>query len=174
MKLGFIGLGIMGTPMALRLARAGHVLHVTTIGPVADDLLKQGAQHLATAEQVAAQSEIIFIMVPDTPQVADVLFGERGCAKAALKGKTIVDMSSISPIETKRFAQQVRDLGADYLDAPVSGGEIGAREGTLSIMVGGDENVFARVKPLFDILGKNITVMATVRPVKSPIRLSSR
>ena len=159
MKLGFIGLGIMGTPMALRLARAGHALHVTTIGPVADDLLKQGAQHLATAEQVAAQSEIIFIMVPDTPQVADVLFGERGCAKAALKGKTIVDMSSISPIETKRFAQQVRDLGADYLDAPVSGGEIGAREGTLSIMVGGDENVFARVKPLFDILGKNITLV---------------
>lgn len=159
MKLGFIGLGIMGTPMALRLAKAGHALHVTTIGPVADELLKHGAQHLACAKQVAEQSDIIFIMVPDTPQVAEVLFGEHGCAKAALKGKIIVDMSSISPIETKRFAQQVRDLGADYLDAPVSGGEIGAREGTLSIMVGGDENIFARVKPLFEILGKNITLV---------------
>lgn len=177
MKLGFIGLGIMGTPMALRLAKAGHALHVTTIGPVADELLKHGAQHLACAEQVAEQSDIIFIMVPDTPQVAEVLFGEHGCAKAVLKGKIIVDMSSISPIETKRFAQQVRDLGADYLDAPVSGGEIGAREGTLSIMVGGDENIFARVKPLFDILGKispSSEGTATVRPVKSPIKLSSR
>ncbi|PLT04804.1 NAD(P)-binding domain-containing protein, partial [Klebsiella pneumoniae] len=89
-----------------------------------------------------------------TPHVAEVLNGQHGCAKAVLKGKINLDMSSISPIETKRFAQQVRDLGADYLDAPVSGGEIGAREGTLSIMVGGDENIFARVKPLFDILGK--------------------
>ncbi len=93
-------------------------------------------------------------MVPDTPQVEEVLFGENGCTKASLKGKTIVDMSSISPIETKRFARQVNELGGDYLDAPVSGGEIGAREGTLSIMVGGDEAVFERVKPLFELLGK--------------------
>lgn len=98
-------------------------------------------------------------MVPDTPQVEDVLFGENGCTKVSLKGKTIVDMSSISPIETKRFARQVNELGGDYLDAPVSGGEIGAREGTLSIMVGGDEAVFERVKPLFELLGKNITLV---------------
>lgn len=98
-------------------------------------------------------------MVPDTPQVEEVLFGENGCTKASLKGKTIVDMSSISPIETKRFARQVNELGGDYLDAPVSGGEIGAREGTLSIMVGGDEAVFERVKPLFELLGKNITLV---------------
>ncbi len=118
-----------------------------------------------------------FIMVPDTPQVEDVLFGENGCTKASLKGKTIVDMSSISPIETKRFARQVNELGGDYLDAPVSGGEIGAREGTLSIMVGGDEAVFERVKPLFELLGKispSWAVTATVKPAKWQIRLSWR
>ena len=159
MKLGFIGLGIMGTPMAINLARAGHQLHVTTIGPVADELLSLGAVSVETARQVTDASDIIFIMVPDTPQVEDVLFGENGCTKASLNGKTIVDMSSISPIETKRFARQVNELGGDYLDAPVSGGEIGAREGTLSIMVGGDEAVFERVKPLFELLGKNITLV---------------
>lgn len=111
MKLGFIGLGIMGTPMAINLARAGHQLHVTTIGPVADELLSLGAVSVETARQVTEASDIIFIMVPDTPQVEEVLFGENGCTKASLKGKTIVDMSSISPIETKRFARQVNELG---------------------------------------------------------------
>ncbi|EFO6452133.1 2-hydroxy-3-oxopropionate reductase, partial [Escherichia coli] len=145
--------------MAINLARAGHQLHVTTIGPVADELLSLGAVSVETARQVTEASDIIFIMVPDTPQVEEVLFGENGCTKASLKGKTIVDMNSISPIETKRFARQVNELGGDYLDAPVSGGEIGAREGTLSIMVGGDEAVFERVKPLFELLGKNITLV---------------
>jgi 2-hydroxy-3-oxopropionate reductase len=126
MKLGFIGLGIMGTPMALRLAKAGTHCTLPPLGRLLTNCSSTGHNIWPTAEQVAEQSDIIFIMVPDTPQVAEVLFGEHGCAKAALKGKTIVDMSSISPIETKRFAQQVRDLGADYLDAPVSGGEIGA------------------------------------------------
>ncbi|HFV5046116.1 TPA: 2-hydroxy-3-oxopropionate reductase [Escherichia coli] len=144
MKLGFIGLGIMGTPMAINLARAGHQLHVTTIGPVADELLSLGAVSVETARQVTEAADIIFIMVPDTPQVEEVLFGENGCTKASLKGKTIVDMSSISPIETKRFARQVNELGGDYLDAPVSGG---------------DEAVFERVKPLFELLGKNITLV---------------
>lgn len=159
MKLGFIGLGIMGTPMALNLAKAGHALHVTTIGPVADELLKMGAVNVETARQVTEKSDIVFIMVPDTPHVEAVLFGENGCASASLKGKTLVDMSSISPIETKRFARQINEQGGDYLDAPVSGGEIGAREGTLSIMVGGQPAVFERVKPLFDIMGKNITLV---------------
>ncbi|POP46857.1 2-hydroxy-3-oxopropionate reductase [Superficieibacter electus] len=159
MKLGFIGLGIMGTPMAINLAKAGHSLHVTTIGPVAQELLTLGAVNAESARQVTENSDIIFIMVPDTPQVEEVLFGDNGCAKAALKGKTIVDMSSISPIETKRFARQVNELGGDYLDAPVSGGEIGAREGTLSIMVGGEQVVFDRVKPLFELMGKNITLV---------------
>ena len=100
-------------------------------------------------------------MVPDTPQVEEVLFGENGCTKASLKGKTIVDMSSISPIETKRFARQVNELGGDYLDAPVSGGEIGAREGTLSIMVGGDENVFKQIEPVLEVLGSNINYVGS-------------
>lgn len=159
MKLGFIGLGIMGTPMALNLAKAGHGLHVATIGPVSEDLLKLGAVNVETARQVTEKSDIVFIMVPDTPHVDAVLFGENGCASTSLTGKTLVDMSSISPIETKRFAKRVNELGGDYLDAPVSGGEIGAREGTLSIMVGGEPAVFERVKPLFDILGKNITLV---------------
>lgn len=159
MKLGFIGLGIMGAPMALRLAKAGHDLHVTTIGPVADELLALGAKYVENARQVTENSDIIFIMVPDTPHVDQVLFGDNGCALANLADKVIVDMSSISPIETRRFARQVNELGGEYLDAPVSGGEIGAREGTLSIMVGGKEEVFDRVKPLFDILGKNITLV---------------
>ena len=107
MKLGFIGLGIMGTPMALNLAKAGHALHVTTIGPVAEELLKLGAVNVETARQVTEKSDIVFIMVPDTPHVEAVLFGENGCASASLKGKTLVDMSSISPIETKRFARQI-------------------------------------------------------------------
>ncbi len=125
MKLGFIGLGIMGSPMAINLARAGHQLHVTTIGPVADELLSLGAVNVETARQVTEFADIIFIMVPDTPQVEEVLFGEHGCAKTSLQGKTIVDMSSISPIETKRFAQRVNKMGADYLDAPVSGEKSG-------------------------------------------------
>lgn len=177
MKLGFIGLGIMGTPMAINLARAGHQLHVTTIGPVADELLSLGAVSVETARQVTDASDIIFIMVPDTPQVEDVLFGENGCTKASLKGKTIVDMSSISPIETKRFARQVNELGGDYLDAPVSGGEIGAREGTLSIMVGGDEAVFERVNRCLNCSVKislSWAVTATVKPAKWQIRLSWR
>lgn len=159
MKLGFIGLGIMGTPMAVNLAKAGHSLQVTTIGPVADELLALDAVNVNTACQVTEASDIIFIMVPDTPQVEEVLFGTNGCSSTSLKGKTLVDMSSISPIETKRFARLVNELGGDYLDAPVSGGEIGARQATLSIMVGGDEAVFERVKPLFDVLGKNITLV---------------
>ncbi|MDI3359853.1 2-hydroxy-3-oxopropionate reductase [Lelliottia sp. V89_10] len=159
MKLGFIGLGIMGTPMAVNLAKAGHALHVTTIGPVADELLALDAVNVTTAGQVTEASDIIFIMVPDTPQVEEVLFGSQGCSSTSLKGKTIVDMSSISPIETKRFARLVKELGGDYLDAPVSGGEIGARQATLSIMVGGEKSVFERVKPLFELLGKNITLV---------------
>lgn len=121
MKLGFIGLGIMGSPMAINLARAGHQLHVTTIGPVADELLSLGAVNVETARQVTEFADIIFIMVPDTPQVEEVLFGEHGCAKTSLQGKTIVDMSSISPIETKRFAQRVNEMGVPRFPGEKSG-----------------------------------------------------
>lgn len=175
MKLGFIGLGIMGTPMAINLARAGHQLHVTTIGPVADELLSLGAVNVDTARQVTEAADIIFIMVPDTPQVEEVLFGENGCTKASLKGKTIVDMSSISPIETKRFARQVNELGGDYLDAPVSAAKSARVKGRCQLWLAVTKrylnvlnrclNCSVKISPLW-------AVTATVKPAKWQIRLS--
>jgi len=109
--------------------------------------------------EVAEQSEIIITMVPDTPHVEKVLFGEDGVAKGLTAGKIVVDMSSISPIETKNFATKVSELGCEYLDAPVSGGEIGAQQAALTIMVGGSEEAFNKVKPLFELMGKNITLV---------------
>ncbi|MBU9810913.1 2-hydroxy-3-oxopropionate reductase [Rahnella sp. SL6] len=157
MKIGFIGLGIMGAPMAQHLVDAGHSLHFSTLGNVPDSLTDAGAKACATPADVTVHADVIIIMVPDTADVAAVLFGENGCASVSLKGKTIVDMSSISPIETKMFAQRVQQLGGHYLDAPVSGGEIGAQQGTLTIMVGGEEAVFNDILPLFELMGKNIT-----------------
>ncbi|WP_159567674.1 2-hydroxy-3-oxopropionate reductase [Budvicia diplopodorum] len=159
MKIGFIGLGIMGAPMAQHLVDAGYSLHFSTLGNVPASLTDAGAKACSTPAEVAQHADTIFIMVPDTPDVEKVLFGENGCALTSLKGKTIVDMSSISPIETKVFAEKVLALGGDYLDAPVSGGEIGARQATLTIMVGGKDSVFAKIKPLFELLGKNITLV---------------
>ena len=159
MKLGFIGLGIMGTPMAGRLRAAGHDLFVTTRREVPAALKEAGAVACKNAAEVARQADIVIVMVPDTPDVQKVLFGEHGVAEGLSKGKTVVDMSSISPIETKVFAKQINELGCDYLDAPVSGGEVGAKAGTLTIMVGGPEAAFERVKPLFEAMGKNITLV---------------
>ena len=159
LKLGFIGLGIMGTPMAGHLLKAGHQLFVHSIPSIPPEVVKAGATGCKSGKEVAQKADIIFIMVPDTPHVADVLFSENGVAAGLGKGKTVVDMSSISPIETKAFAKKINELGCDYLDAPVSGGEVGAKNATLSIMVGGDEAVFARVKPLFELMGKNITLV---------------
>ncbi|SUB81468.1 2-hydroxy-3-oxopropionate reductase [Pragia fontium] len=159
MKIGFIGLGIMGTPMAGHILAGGHQLHVNTIGDVPSTLLSAGAKVCATAREVAAASDIIFIMVPDTPHVEEVLFAENGCSETDLHNKIIVDMSSISPIETKKFAEKVRQLGGEYLDAPVSGGEIGAQQASLTIMVGGKPEVFNQVKPLLELMGKNITLV---------------
>jgi 2-hydroxy-3-oxopropionate reductase len=158
-KLGFIGLGIMGMPMALRLRAAGHELFIHTRSEPKPEVLAAGAVRCATATDVTRQADIVFTMVPDTPDVAAVLFGEEGVAAGLTKGKTVVDMSSISPIETKAFAQRINALGCDYLDAPVSGGEVGAKAGTLTIMVGGPEAVFERVRPLFELMGKNITLV---------------
>jgi 2-hydroxy-3-oxopropionate reductase len=112
-----------------------------------------------TAQEVAEKADIIFTMVPDTPDVEKVLFGDHGVAKGLSKGKVVVDMSSISPIATKEFAQKINALGCEYLDAPVSGGEVGAKNAALTIMVGGTEAGFARVKPLFELMGKNITLV---------------
>jgi 2-hydroxy-3-oxopropionate reductase len=156
-KLGFIGLGIMGTPMAGHLRAAGHDLFVNTRSNVPQVLLDAGAVACKTPAEVAKQADIIFTMVPDTPDVAKVLFGDNGIASALGKGKTVVDMSSISPIETQEYAKKVEATGADWLDAPVSGGEVGAKAASLTIMVGGKDEVFARVQPLLALMGKNIT-----------------
>ncbi len=159
LKLGFIGLGIMGTPMAGHLIKAGHQLFFFTHGKAPDEIAATSAKACASGKAVAEQSDIVFIMVPDTPDVAAVLFDAAGVAAGLSKGKTVVDMSSISPIETKQFAKRINDLGCDYLDAPVSGGEVGAKAGSLTIMVGGPDAAFERVKPLFELMGKNITLV---------------
>jgi 2-hydroxy-3-oxopropionate reductase len=157
--IGFIGLGVMGRPMAANLIAAGHKLYLRSGHSVPDDLIKAGGVACATNKEVAQKSEIVVTMVPDTPQVEAVLFGENGVADGLSKGKVVVDMSSISPIATKDFARRINALGADYLDAPVSGGEVGAKAASLTIMVGGPEGAFNRVKPIFDKLGKNITLV---------------
>jgi len=159
LQVGFIGLGIMGTPMALNLIKAGHPLWVCSRGQVPAVLTQQGATVCANATEVAQRANVIIVMVPDTPHVQDVLFGENGVAKGLSAGKTVVDMSSISPMATKQFAQAINALGCDYLDAPVSGGEVGAKAASLTIMVGGPEAAFERVRPLFEAMGKNITLV---------------
>ena len=158
-NLGFIGLGIMGAPMASHLVNAGHSVFIHTRSKVPELLATSTAQQCASPKEVAQNADIIFTMVPDTPDVEKVLFGENGVAAGLSKGKIVVDMSSISPIATKEFAKKINALDCDYLDAPVSGGEVGAKNATLSIMVGGDENVFNRVKPVFDLMGKNINLV---------------
>jgi 2-hydroxy-3-oxopropionate reductase len=158
LNLGFIGLGIMGGPMAGHLLKAGHSLFVHTRSKVPEDLVK-GAVGCRNGKEVASRADIIFTMLPDTPDVAAVLFGEGGVAQGLTKGKVVVDMSSISPIATKDFARRINELGCEYLDAPVSGGEVGARNATLSIMVGANPQAFERVKPLFELMGKNITLV---------------
>ncbi|WP_371817748.1 2-hydroxy-3-oxopropionate reductase [Polynucleobacter sp. AP-Titi-500A-B4] len=159
LKLGFVGLGIMGAPMAGHLVNAGHQVFITTRSKVPADLANSKATQCKSPREVAENADIIFTMVPDTPDVEKVLFGDNGIASGLSKGKVVVDMSSISPIATKEFAKKINDLGCDYLDAPVSGGEVGAKNATLSIMVGGDESVFNKVKPVFELMGKNINLV---------------
>jgi len=158
-NIGFIGLGIMGAPMAGHLIADGHTLFTNTVGPTPSALVEAGARVCLNGAEVASQADIIFIMVPDTPQVDEVLFGANGVASALSAGKIVVDMSSISPVATKDFAKRINALGCEYLDAPVSGGEVGAKAASLTIMVGGSEAAFAKVKPLFDKMGKNITLV---------------
>src|ERR1700712_270498 len=156
MKIGFIGLGIMGRPMALNLKKAGHELIVPERSSLTDEI-RAAAKVAATPAAVAAASEVVILMVPDTPDVETVLFGKDGAAEGLQKGSLVIDMSSISPIETKDYAKRINAKGCDYLDAPVSGGEVGAKAASLTIMVGGPDAAFARAKPLFDLMGKNIT-----------------
>ncbi|MCS0580788.1 2-hydroxy-3-oxopropionate reductase [Massilia pinisoli] len=158
-NIGFIGLGIMGAPMAGHLIADGHTLFTNTVGPTPSALVEAGARVCLNGAEVASQADIIFIMVPDTPQVDEVLFGKDGVASRLSAGKIVVDMSSISPVATKDFARRINGLGCEYLDAPVSGGEVGAKAASLTIMVGGSEAAFATVKPLFQKMGKNITLV---------------
>jgi 2-hydroxy-3-oxopropionate reductase len=161
MKVGFIGLGIMGAPMCGHLIAAGHELFVhTRRAPPVDIAAKATACPDASA--VAKAADVVILMLPDTPDVAAVLFGEKGVAAGLSKGKVVVDMSSISPMETKAFAKKIEALGCDYVDAPVSGGEVGAKAASLTIMCGGTEAAFERVKPLFEKMGKNITLVGGV------------
>ncbi len=164
MKIGFIGLGIMGTPMALHLTAAGHTLFVHTRSTLPEAIAASAAQACASAAEVARSAEVVFTMVPDTADVEAVLFGANGIAAGLAAGtggarKVVVDMSSISPMATKAFAQRINALGADYIDAPVSGGEVGAKAASLTIMCGGDAAVFERVRPLLETMGKNITLV---------------
>jgi 2-hydroxy-3-oxopropionate reductase len=158
-KIGFIGLGIMGAPMARHLIDAGHQLFVFAPHKLHPSIADSSAVRCAHSTEVAQRADVIITMVPDTPDVAAVLFGDNGVAAGLSKGKTVIDMSSISPIETKAFAQKINALGCDYLDAPVSGGEVGAKAASLTIMVGGPEEAFARVLPLLQLMGKNITLV---------------
>jgi 2-hydroxy-3-oxopropionate reductase len=161
-NIGFIGLGIMGTPMAFNLLKGGHRLFAYTRRAVPQELLDAGAVACPHAAAVAEQADLIITMVPDTPDVELVLFGPNGVAQglqAQTPRKVVIDMSSIDPMATKTFAQRINTLGADYLDAPVSGGEVGAKAGSLTIMVGGAAEVFERVRPVFELMGKNITLI---------------
>ena len=157
LNIGFIGLGIMGTPMAGHLIKAGHKVFLHSRGKVADELTRAGGNACASGKEVAQKADIVIIMVPDTPDVGKVLFAENGVAEGLAKGKVIIDMSSISPVETKEYAAKIEALGCDYIDAPVSGGDVGAKNATLSIMCGGKSEVFERVRPVLACMGKNIT-----------------
>ncbi len=159
MKVGFIGLGIMGRPLAGHLLKGGYPLNLFDLGKLPEELIDGGAVGCASGRDVAERSDVIITMVPDTPHVEAALFGGNGVAEGLRPGKIVVDMSSISPIATKDFAKRINEKGCDYLDAPVSGGEVGARNATLSIMVGGPERAFEQVKPLLELMGKNITLV---------------
>ena len=159
MNIGFIGLGIMGKPMAANLIKGGHTLYLHSRSGVPAELTAAGGKSCASAKAVAQQSEIVITMVPDTPDVEKVLFGADGVAEGLANGKVVIDMSSISPIATKDYAKRINALGCDYLDAPVSGGEVGAKNAALTIMIGGSEAAFAKAKPIFELMGKNITLV---------------
>lgn len=157
-KVGFIGLGIMGKPMAQNLIEAGHdlILYNRT-REKADELAADNATVANSPREVAEQSDVIITMLPDSPQVEEVLTGEDGVFEGIQEGALIVDMSTISPVVTEKLADEAKESGASMLDAPVSGGDVGAIDGTLSIMVGGSEEDFERAKPLFEVMGKTIT-----------------
>ncbi len=156
--LGFIGLGIMGKPMVRNLLKAGYDVHVySIIDSDIDEMAKEGAKGQRSCLDVAKAADVTITMVPNTPQVEEVLFGKTGIAGALREGKVVIDMSTISSLATRKFAENIKALGANMLDAPVSGGDKGAKGGTLSIMVGGDTQIFEQCKPILDVLGSRVT-----------------
>jgi 2-hydroxy-3-oxopropionate reductase len=162
-KIGFIGLGIMGKPMASHLMRGGHTLFLHSRSGVPAELLTQGGQACSSPAEVAQNADIIITMLPDTDDVERVLFGDDGVAEGLntvrSKGRIVIDMSTISPAETRKFADAINELGCEYVDAPVSGGDIGARNATLTIMVGATPPAFEQVKPVLELMGKTITLI---------------
>lgn len=162
MNIGFIGLGVMGRPMAGHLIAAGHQVFLHRVKNISQHLVDAGGRALESAQAVAEASDVIILMLPDTPDVEAVLFGDGGVASGLTEGKLVIDMSSISPVSTKDFAKRIGERGASYVDAPVSGGEVGAKAGALTIMVGASEGDFERALPLFQRMGKNITRIGEV------------
>lgn len=162
MKIGFIGLGVMGRPMAARLIDAGHELFVSRVKAISEFLVDAGATACASPREVAEAADIVILMVPRTDDVEQVLFGADGVSEGLRPGMLVIDMSSISPVATRDFAKRIVALGASYVDAPVSGGDAGAKAGTLSIMAGGEAADFERARPLFEILGANINLVGSV------------
>jgi len=158
-KIGFIGLGIMGTPMAGHLIKAGHEVFLYSIPRIPGALVEAGGKACVSGKDVAQKADVIITMVPDTPHVAAALFDPSGVAEGLSRGKIVVDMSSISPVETKKFAERIKGLGCEYVDAPVSGGEVGAKAASLTIMAGGSQAAFDKVKPLLELMGRNITLV---------------
>ncbi|NYT66695.1 2-hydroxy-3-oxopropionate reductase [Alcaligenaceae bacterium] len=149
----------MGKAMALNLLQGGHTLYAHSRSGVTDDLLQAGALACNNPAEVASKADVIITMLPDTPDVDLVLFGQSGVAEGLTPNKIVIDMSSISPGATRDFAKRISALGCSYIDAPVSGGQVGATSASLTIMVGGDADVFESVKPLFQLMGKNITLI---------------
>jgi 2-hydroxy-3-oxopropionate reductase len=161
-NIGFIGLGIMGAPMAGHLIAGGHALHLFSRSGVPAGLTGAGGTAHASVAEVARHADIVITMVPDAPDVEKVLFGACGVTEGLKPGALVIDMSSISPIATKVFAGRLAERGGRYLDAPVSGGEVGAKAASLSIMVGGAEADFAEAQPIFALMGRNITRVGEV------------
>jgi len=162
MQLAFIGLGTMGRPMVEHILAAGIQTRCSRIKPVSEYLLERGAVAASSPAEAAKDADIVILMLPDTPDVEAVLFGPDGVAETLTEGSLVIDMSSISPVATKEFARRIKDMGAGYLDAPVSGGDVGARAASLSIMAGGSEADFERALPVLKLMGKNITRVGDV------------
>lgn len=163
MKIGFVGLGVMGKPMAKNLLKAGYELNVNTLEEkVIEEFESLGAKGYTDKVELARDSDVIILMLPNSPNCDEAIFGEGGLEGGLSEGKIIVDMSSINPVESQRFAKKLKEKGVDFIDAPVSGGEPKAIDGTLAVMVGGDKEVFEKVKPILEKMAGSIVLVGDV------------